>query len=69
MEWLLLWILLGLIGYCLLAYADILEALETLNNSLYLDKWQLPFSKIEMLRGMFFALLLGPLTIGLYILR
>lgn len=69
MVYILLWLILGLIGYCLLAYQDVLKMLERLNDSLYLDSWRLPYTKYEMLRGMLFALILGPIAIVWYIIN
>ena len=64
MVYLLLWMFLGLVGYMLMAYRDINDTLDKpgLHGPQYYTKW-------EYTKGMAFALLLGPLTIGFFCLK
>ena len=74
MEYILLWLLLGLIGYCLLAYKDILTVISELEPPKS-TKTEFSFnvilvpSKLEFLRGMGLALVLGPIAIIWFIIE
>lgn len=63
MEYILLWLLLGLIGYSLLAYQDIMRVMSRSKGL------RLEYTKREYLIGMLFALVLGPLTIIWFIVK
>lgn len=61
MVWFLLWLLLGLAGYSLLAFRDVLVRIEQVSvDPKNYDR--VNYTTKEFLKGMFFALLLGPLT-------
>lgn len=70
MSYILLWLLLGLIGYSLLVYSDIIEKISFLDKDMFLTSDRTEFklySKGEMLRGMSLALALGPVAIMYFI--
>lgn len=63
MEYILLWLILGLIGYMLLAYQDVIRIIT---KSIRLKE---QYTKGEYVLGMVFALVLGPLTIIWFITK
>ena len=63
MEYFLLWLILGLIGYMLLAYEDIIRIIT---KPIRLKE---QYTKSEYVLGMVFALVLGPLTIIWFIIK
>lgn len=61
MVYLLLWMLLGLAGYSVMAFRDVLIRIEQV--SVEPDMYdRVNYTKKEFLKGLFFSLLLGPLT-------
>ena len=61
MVWLLLWLILGLAGYCVMAFRDVLKRIEQV--SVEPDMYdRVNYTTKEFFKGIFFALLLGPLT-------
>ena len=60
MVWLLLWLLLGLAGYCVMAFRDVLRRIEqvSVDPKLY-DR--VNYTNTEFLKGLAFGLLLGPI--------
>lgn len=65
MVWLLLWMLLGLAGYTMLAFRDVLLRIEQVSVDPQMYE-RVNYTKIEFLKGLFFGLLLGPLTFVLF---
>lgn len=67
MVYLLLWMFFGLAGYSLLAFRDVLKRLEQV--SVEPDMYdRVNYTNVEFLKGLFFALLLGPLTLVIFYL-
>lgn len=67
MVWLLLWLLLGLAGYCVMAFRDVLKRIEQVSVNPK-DYDRVNYTNVEFLKGLFFALLLGPLAIIIFYL-
>lgn len=67
MAYLLLWMLLGLAGYCVMVFRDVLTRIEqvSVDPKLY-DR--VNYTNVEFLKGLFFALLLGPIAIVFFCL-
>lgn len=62
MIWLLLWLLLGLAGYCVMAFRDVLRRIEQVAvEPSHYDR--VNYTTKEFLKGLAFGLLLGPITI------
>lgn len=61
MLWLLFWLFLGLAGYAVMAFRDVLRRIETVSvePDLY-DR--VSYTSNEFMKGLGFSLLLGPFT-------
>lgn len=65
MVYLLLWMLLGLAGYSVMAFRDVLMRIEQVSVEPYMYD-RVNYTKTEFLKGLGFSLLLGPLTFVLF---
>lgn len=61
MVWLLLWLLLGLAGYCVMAFRDVLKRIEQVSVNPK-DYDRVNYTNVEFLKGLAFGLLLGPVA-------
>lgn len=67
MIWFLFWMFFGLAGYCVMAFRDVLKRIEqvSVDPKLY-DR--VNYTNVEFLKGLGFALLLGPATLVIFYL-